>query len=118
MQELDFIKEILSYNKRKNMSIKILKLVSGDDVIATIGEGDGIVLEKPIRLMSYPDPETDSMGFMFVPWCPYSSEKVFKIAPIHIITTTEEEDVDEQLIREYRERFGSGITTPPTDLIL
>lgn len=68
--------------------------------------------------MSYPDPDTDGMGFMFLPWCPYSKEEVFNIATTCVITITEEEDVDEQLIREYRERFGSGIKIPPSDLIL
>ena len=101
------------------MSIKILKLVNGEDVISTIGEGRGIVLENPIRLMSYPDPDTGGMAFMFVPWCPYSDKDIFTIAPANVIATIEEEEADEHLIREYREKFGSGVVTPPTsDLIL
>jgi len=101
------------------MSIKILKLVNGDDVIATVGAGGfGIVLENPMRLMSYPDPDSEEMGFMFIPWAPYSKEESFDIELTHVIHTTEEEDVDEQLIRGYRKTFGSGIETPPSDLIL
>ena len=95
------------------MSIKILKLVSGDDVITTtIGEGDGIVMEKPIRLMSYPDPQTGDMGIVFMKWCPYTDKEVFKIASIHVITEVEEKDIPEDILNEYRKKFGSGIDIP------
>jgi hypothetical protein len=105
------------------MSIKIFKLDNGDDVIAMEGKGDGVVMDSPVRILSFPDPATGSMGMMLVPWCPYTEKDSFSIAPIHVITEVEEEDIDSQLVREYRERFGSGLMTPPdkeiqTDLIL
>lgn len=101
------------------MSIKILKLVNGDDVITTIGEGDGVVMENPARLMMFPDPTSGAMGMALVPWCPYTDEENFSIAPIHVMATIEEEKIPEDLVREYREKFGSGLVTPPKqDLIL
>jgi hypothetical protein len=94
------------------MSIKILKLVNGDDVITTIGEGDGIVMEKPIRLMSYPDPQSGDMGIAFMKWCPYTDQEVFNIASINVITEIEEEDIPEDILNEYRKKFGSGLDIP------
>jgi len=61
------------------MSIKILKLVNGDDVITTIGEGDGIVMENPIRLMSFPDPESGDMGIAFMKWFLTLRKKFFRL---------------------------------------
>jgi len=101
------------------MSIKILKLVNGDDVITTIVKSDGVVMENPARLMMFPDPETGNMGMALVPWCPYTDKKVFQIPLIHVIIIIEEEDVPEELTREYREKFGSGLVTPTkSDIIL
>jgi hypothetical protein len=94
------------------MSIKILKLVSGDDVITTIGEGDGVVMENPIRLMSYPNPETGDLGIVFMSWFPYTNKKIFNIAPIHVITEVEEKDIPEDILHEYRKNFGSGLDIP------
>lgn len=94
------------------MSIKILKLVNGDDVITTIGKGDGVVMEKPIRLMSYPDPQSGDMGIAFMKWCPYTDKDVFQIAPIHVMTEVEEKDIPEDILNEYRKKFGSGLDIP------
>lgn len=95
------------------MSIKILKLVNGDDVITTIGEGDGVVMENPIRLMSFPNPESGDMGIAFMKWCPYTDREVFQIAPINVIIEIEEEDIPEDILSEYRKNFGSGLDIPP-----
>ena len=100
------------------MSIKILKLVNGDDVITTIGDGDEMIMESPARLMMFPDHESGGMGMALVPWCPYSDKKNYNIAPIHVMTTIEEEEIPEELIREYREKFGSGIVTPPKQSLI
>ena len=94
------------------MSIKILKLVNGDDVITTIGEGDGVVMEKPIRLMSYPDPQSGDMGIAFMPWFPYTDKDIFNIAPINVMSEIEEKDIPEDILNEYRKKFGSGLDIP------
>jgi len=93
------------------MSIKILKLVSGDDVITEIGKGDGVVMENPARLMMYPS-EDGSMGVGLMPWCPYSDKENFTIAPIHVLTEIEEKDIPEGMVNEYRKKFGSGLDIP------
>ena len=97
------------------MAIKILKLDNGDDIISEIGEGDGVVLNNPARLMMIPS-ETGGMGVGLMPWCLYSDKKKFSIAPIHVLI--EIEDVPEELQNEYIEKFGSGVTIPPKKEII
>ena len=80
-------------------------------------------MDNPARLMMFPDPNSGGMGMALVPWCPYTNEQQFTIAPMHIITTIEEEEIADELVREYREKFGSGLVTPPekkfqSDIIL
>jgi hypothetical protein len=93
------------------MSIKILKLVSGDDVITEIGKGEGVVMENPARLMMMPG-EDGNIGMALIPWCPYSDKKDFTIAPIHVLTEIEEKDIPEGMVNEYRKQFGSGLDIP------
>ena len=100
------------------MSIKILKLVNGEDVISTIEDGEEIVLDRPAHLMTGRDPETGQLGLGLGVWCPYSDKEKFTIDPDHVLVEIEEENIPEELIREYREKFGSGLVTPSSDLIL
>ncbi len=98
------------------MSIKILKLVNGDDVISEVEKSDKevTVLKNPAKLlMSFS--EFGEMGMGLIPWCPYSDKELFQISSAHIITTI---DPPDELRNEYSEQFGYGIVTPPTDLIL
>ena len=100
------------------MSIKILKLVNGDDVITEIGDGDGVVMDNPARLMMFPS-EDGNMGVGLMPWCPYSDKESFSIPPIHVLTEIEEKDIPEGMVNEYRVKFGSGLDIPPKpELIL
>ena len=101
------------------MSVKIFKLVNGDEIITEVGEENGITFKNPARLMMFPDPGSGGMGMALVPWCPYVDKKNYNIEPIHVIITIDEKEIPEELIGEYREKFGSGIVTPPKqELIL
>ncbi len=96
------------------MNIKILKLVNGDDIISDIDESSGIVLKNPARIMMFPS-DDGSMGMALMPWCPYSEQEDFKIAPIHVLIKM---DAPEELCNEYNDKFGSGLEVPPTNLII
>ena len=96
------------------MSIKILKLVNGDDVISNINESKEFVLKNPAKIMIFPT-EGGEMGMGMVPWCPYTDQKDFTIEKSHIMTMF---DAPEGIRNQYSQEFGSGLVTPPTDLIL
>ena len=94
------------------MSIKILKLVNGDDVISGIGDKDGckVVMENPALLRMFQG--DDGIGVGLMPWCPYSDKENFSIAEAHILTEIEEKDIPEGMVNEYRKKFGSGLDIP------
>ena len=98
------------------MSIKILKLVSGDDIVADVEEKEeGImVLKNPAKLLMFPS-EDGGMGMGLIPWCPYTDKELFQISSTYIMI---EFDPPDELRNEYSEQFGSGIVTPPTGFIL
>ena len=101
------------------MNIEILKLVNGDDIIADVEKNKevGVLLKNPARLMMFPS-EGGGMGLGLVPWCPYTDQEDFTIAPINIMVEIEEKDIPEELRNEYNNKFGSGLVTPSTDIIV
>ena len=50
-----------------------------------------------------------------VPWCPYTDKENFQILNDHVIIMF---DAPEKLSNEYKDKFGSGIVTPPTNIII
>lgn len=97
------------------MNIKILKLVNGDDLVSNIEKKESkIILKNPARMMMFPT-EEGGMGMALVPWLPYTNKEDFEIAEDKIII---EIDPDEEMRNQYNENFGSGLMTPPTDLII
>ena len=97
------------------MQVKILKLVSGDDIISD-GESqhDVICLKNPARLMMFPS-DDGGMGMALVPWNPYSEQKEFHIHKEHVIL---EINPPEELRNAYNDQFGSGLVTPPKNIIV
>jgi hypothetical protein len=97
------------------MKVKILKLVSGDDIISN-GESKNnmICLKNPARLMMFPS-DSGGMGMGLMPWNPYSEQEEFHIHQDHVIV---EIDPPEELRNAYNEQFGSGIVTPPKNIIV
>ena len=103
------------------MEIKILKLVNGDDVISSVeydgGEerydGGEVKLSNPAKLMMFPS-EEGGMAMALIPWCPYSDDEEFEIDERNILVSISPSD---ELRESYNQQFGSGLTTPPTDII-
>ena len=86
--------------------VKIMKLVSGDEIISDIEiEGDKITLNKPAKLLMFPT-EDGGMGTGLMPWNPYSDENEFEINKSHVIIFI---DPTTELRNGYSTQFGSGI---------
>ncbi len=88
------------------MSVKILKLVNGDEVISDVEEKSGdIILTNPAKLLMFPT-EAGGMSMALMPWAPYTDQKEFPISETHVLTTIEP---DTNLRNEYSKQFGSGL---------
>ena len=83
------------------MAVKLVKLVTGEDVIADITECDGgLTLRNMARIMI----AEDSLGMMpFAPFC--KTTEIF-VRTEHIICQMELAD---EVYNAYNSRYGSGI---------
>jgi hypothetical protein len=102
------------------MNIKGIKLVTGEEVIADswiTSEGQ-IALKNPVQLRMVPPKvpgATPQMGF--VPFPAFSQQKkdeVILVEPLHVVYHY---DPATDIADNYNQMFGSGIITPPTQII-
>ena len=95
------------------MNVKLLRLKSGEDIIADVtlvDTEDTIKLENPAMLMPIPGHAHGgqvSMGFG--PWAPFSDDKNFEI-PRDWLVYISTPNMD--LLNQYNQMFGSGIVVP------
>jgi hypothetical protein len=81
--------------------VKVLKLITGEEVIARVTEEKNnlITLEKPMTLqMIPPNTSTGQMGFALVPWMKAAKNKKVTISIEHILT---EDEASEQTEKNY-----------------
>ena len=82
--------------------VKILKLITGEEVIARVIEEkniDLITLEKPMTLqMIPPTTSTGQVGFALVPWMKAAKNEKVTISTEHIIA---EDEASEQTEKNY-----------------
>ena len=82
--------------------VKILKLITGEEVIARVTEEknvDLITLEKPMTLqMLPPNTSTGQVGFALVPWMKAAKNEKVTISTEHIIA---EDEASEQTEKNY-----------------
>ncbi len=100
------------------MAIKIVKIGTGEDIIADVETDDtkdhfnrtGITLKHPVNLVFTPE------GLAMVPLMPFAKHKDNKIIITEkdIVMVT---DAETDLENEYREKFGSGISVTNMNLI-
>ena len=83
-------------------NVKILKLITGEEVIARVTEEknvDLITLEKPMTLqMLPPNTSTGQVGFALVPWMKAAKNEKVTISTEHIIA---EDEASEQTEKNY-----------------
>ena len=93
------------------MDIKILKMLSGEMVIATLvhEDEDEDILRNPVRIAVVPNrvvPEQPQVGF--APWVEFTSDKEFIVQKFHVILCV---NPVEEFIKQYNSMF-SGIIAP------
>ena len=80
-------------------NVKILKLITGEEVIARVSEerSNLLILEKPMTLqMIPPNTSTGQMGFAMVPWMKAAKNNKVTISIEHILVTDEASDQTEK----------------------
>ena len=85
------------------MNVKIIKLISGEELIGEFDEKTNAIT-NPVVMIPVSD---KSIGFS--PWIPYSEDKSFNLKKeqIQIIATP-----SKVITNEYNKAFGSGIVIP------
>ena len=79
--------------------VKVLKLITGEEVIARVSEerSDLITLEKPMTLqMLPPNTSTGQVGFAMVPWMKAAKNNKATISIDHVLVTDEASDQTEK----------------------
>ncbi len=100
--------------EKKNMSIKLLRLKSGEDVVADIDENeDTVTIENPAVIMPMGDPRGGNVQMGFGPWVPFTTDKQIEIPRDWIIFIVEPAP---DIVNNYRQAFGSGIVVPPVKI--
>ena len=82
--------------------VKVLKLITGEEVIARTKEGENpdlVSLEKPMILqMLPPNTTTGQVGFAMIPWMKAAKNEKVLISTEHIIA---EDEASEQTEKNY-----------------
>ena len=79
--------------------VKVLKLITGEEVIARVSEehNDLLTLEKPMTLqMMPPNTSTGQVGFALVPWIKAAKNDKTTISIEHVLVTDEASDQTEK----------------------
>ena len=77
------------------LNIRQFKLQNGEEIIALVSQksDDSFIVERPFLIKS-----NVIGGYMFLPWFPFSSQRIFKIANENIMNHVE---LDEGIKTEY-----------------
>lgn len=99
------------------MSVKIIKLITGEELLAEImPSGDAVCkIKNPVRIIVMPnkiDPKTPNIGF--APWAEFSDEKEFVLDKSHVLATMTPIN---EFANQYNSMFG-GLVVPKSNLII
>jgi Sm_like domain len=97
-------------------NVKILKLITGEELLGEILPGGPSVCEikNPVRIVVMPnkmDPKTPNVGF--APWAEFSDQKTFIIDKSHVLCIIEP---IKEFVNQYNSMFG-GLVLPTSNLI-
>lgn len=97
-------------------NLKIIKLVTGDDLLAEVTENSiaTVTFKNPVRIVVVPtkDPRSPSVGF--APWGEFSEDKEFTIDKYNILCIMAP---IKEFVNQYNTMFG-GIVAPSSKLII
>ena len=94
------------------MAVKLLRLKSGEDVVADVKEEN---LEREYTKVKLPamlvpmGGQGQQMQMALAPWLPFSDDKEFTIPSDWILITSEPA---QDIVNNYNQMFGSGIVVP------
>jgi len=91
------------------MNIKVIRLVSGEELIGDWNE-EKTIINNPVIMVPI---AKDQLGFQ--PWIPYSKDEDVQLKDHHIMTVL---TPDEKLQNEYNKVYGSGLIMPDADRII
>ena len=95
------------------MNVKLLRLKSGEDIIADVtlvDTEDTIKVKNPAVIMPMGQQQQGGqMSMGFGPWAPFAEEKEFEI-PRDWLVYISTPNMD--LLNQYNQMFGSGIVVP------
>lgn len=94
------------------MSVKVCKLITGEDVIADVElDHNGYTFTNP-ALIVVQQTQDGRVGAAFAPYVPFAKDGKLRIFKENVIGEIE---IDIKLINEYNRIFGSGIMIAGAD---
>ena len=90
------------------MNIKVVRLVSGEELIGEWNE-EKTIINNPVIMVPI---AKDQLGFQ--PWIPYAEEEIMTFKEQHIIVVV---TPDKKLQNEYNKIYGSGLIVPDDNII-
>lgn len=101
------------------MSVKLIKLITGEEVLAEIAATspipNALTMKNPVRVIVMPnkiDPKTPNIGF--APWAEFSDEKTFEVDKSHVLCIM---TPIKEFVNQYNSMFG-GLVVPSSNLIM
>jgi hypothetical protein len=99
------------------MSVNIIKLITGEELLAEImPSGDTVCkIKNPVRIIVMPnkiDPKTPNIGF--APWAEFSDDKSFILDKSHVLCIM---TPIKEFVNQYNSMFG-GLVLPTSNLIM
>tara|TARA_B100001245_G_C22773355_1_gene373765 strand:+ start:388 stop:663 length:276 start_codon:yes stop_codon:yes gene_type:complete len=91
------------------MNVKIIKLVSAEELIADFDE-EKYIAKNPVIMIP-----VSKEQIAFQPWLPYAEDKEYQLKESQITLTATPSDT---IKAEYTKHFGSGIVTPRSNIVM
>lgn len=104
------------------MSVKIIKLLTGEELIAKVlpSSDSVVILQNPVRIVVIPpdprmqfDPKKSS-NIGLAPWAEFTDDKEFVLDKSHVLAIM---NPIKEFATQYSSMFG-GLVVPTTNLIL
>ena len=90
--------------------VKILRLITGEDVIAKVSENDqGTSLSKPFVIIPHQQGPGKPVQLMMTLYSPYSKDNTVDIKEANVISTVEPK---EEILASYQQNTSSILTQP------
>ena len=77
--------------------VKILKMITGEEVMARISDSGGLItLDHPMMLQAIPQQTTGQMGVALIPWLMSGKSTKLTISEDHVIALDDPQDQAEK----------------------